>query len=79
MRKHIALTIGAATLLTLAACGSREAQRAAPEAASTEADATSSVSAASPATTSTNGIADTPAQQVDRPGQEAATAPPPGN
>jgi len=78
MRKHIALTIGAATLLTLAACGSRDAERAAPEAASTEADATSSVSAANPATTGTTGIADAPAQQVDRSGQEAANAPPPG-
>lgn len=62
MRMHIALPIGAATLLTLAACGSREAERAAPEAASTEADATSSVSAENTATTEPNGMADTPAR-----------------
>jgi uncharacterized lipoprotein YbaY len=78
MRKHMTLTIGAATLLTLGACGSREAERAAPEAVSTEADATSSVSAANPETSGTIGFADTSAQKVDRPGQEAANTPPPG-
>ena len=79
MNKHISLAVGAAVLLTLTACGSREAERAAPEAASTEADATSSVSAANPNTTTATGVADTPAQQVDQRGQEGSTTPPPGN
>lgn len=76
MRKHLVCTIGAATFLTLAACGSREAERAAPEAASIEANATSSVSAANTGTTDRNPSADTAAQRGDRPVQRPANAPP---
>jgi len=79
MHKLTALAAGAVALLTLTACGSRDAERAAPEAASTETDATSSVSAANPAATEATGIADTPAQQTDQRGQEGSTTPPPGN
>lgn len=79
MHKHIALAAGAVALLTLAACGSREAERAAPEAASTEADATSRVSASNPATTEATGVTDAPVQQSERGGQEGSAAPPPGS
>ena len=79
MNKHIALTVGAAALLTLAGCGSRDAERAAPVAASTEADATSTVSSANPATTEATGIADAPVEQTSRGGQEGSATPPPGN
>lgn len=76
--KHLtAMTILAVPLLALGACGSRDAERAAPEASSLEADATSGVAGANPGSTPSTGGADTPARQVDQAGQEGAVAPPP--
>lgn len=76
-----ALVLGLAVLLSTAACGSREAERAAPEAASMEGDATSDLSTgttgANPGATATSGISDTPAQQVDQAGQVSARSAPP--
>nr|WP_314429831.1 hypothetical protein [uncultured Brevundimonas sp.] len=76
--KHLtAMTILAVPLLALGACGSRDAERAAPEASSLEADATSGVAGANPGSTPSAGVADTPARHVDQAGQEGAVAPPP--
>ncbi len=75
------LTVGAVALLTLGACGSRDAERSAPEAASMEADATSDLTtgaaASNPGATQQAGVAQTPTQQVDQGGQEESTAPSP--
>lgn len=78
MIKIFVLAAGGAALLTLTACGSREAERAAPEAASTEADATSSVSPSDPTKTGSIAITDTPAPQGDQPRQDGSTTPPEG-
>ena len=81
MPRFILLTVGTVALLTLGACGSRDAERSAPEAASMEADATSEtttgVAASNPGTTPQTGVAQTPAQQVDQGGQEGSSTPPP--
>ena len=75
MIKYLVLAAGGAALLTLTACGSREAERAAPEAASTEADATSSVSASNPTKTGSTAITETPALQDDQRKQDGSTTP----
>lgn len=75
-----ALVPGLAVLLTTAACGRREAERAVPEAASMEGDATdlsTGTTAANRGATATSGISDTPAQQVDQAGQVSARSAPP--
>lgn len=81
MPRSILLTVGTVALLTLGACGSRDAERSAPEAASMEADATSDLSTgavvSNPGATQQADVAQTPAQQVDQGGQEGSTAPSP--
>jgi len=77
MKQLTAMTILAVPLVALGACGSRDAERAAPEASSLEADATTGEAGANPSSTQSAGIADTPARQVDHAGQEGAAAPPP--
>lgn len=77
MKQLTAMTILAVPLLALGACGSRDAERAAPEASSLEGDATTGVAGANPGSTQSAGVADTPTRQVDQAGQEGAAAPPP--
>jgi hypothetical protein len=81
MPRSVILTVGTVALLTLGACGSRDAERSAPEAASLEDDATSDLTtgatASNPAATQQAGVAQTPTQQVDQGGQEGSSAPPP--
>lgn len=81
MLRSILLTVGTVALLTLGACGSRDAERSAPEAASMEADAksdlTTGAAASNPGTTHQAGVAQTPTQQIDQGGQEESSAPPP--
>lgn len=81
MLRSVILTVGTVALLTLGACGSRDAERSAPEAASLEDDATSELTTgaapSNPAATQQAGVAQTPTQQVDQGGQEGSSAPPP--
>jgi hypothetical protein len=77
MKQLTAMTILAVPLVALGACGSRDAERAAPQASSLEADATTGVAGAIPGSTPSAGVADTPARQVDQAEQEGAAAPPP--
>ncbi|MNF07609.1 hypothetical protein D3C87_341450 [compost metagenome] len=81
MPRSIFLTVGAVALLTLGACGSRDAERSAPEAASLEDDATSDLTtgaaASNPGAAQQAGVAQTPTQQVDQGGQEGSSAPSP--
>jgi hypothetical protein len=79
MLRSILLTVGTVALLTLGACGGRDAERSAPEASSMEADATSdlttSAPASNPGTTQQAGVAQTPTLQIDQAGQEESSAP----
>ena len=77
MNKIETIALSTAAMLCLAACGSREAERAAPEAASMEADATSTLSPTEPDATTTTVTPNQPAQQVDKGGKPGATTPPP--
>jgi hypothetical protein len=81
MPRSILLAVGTVALITLGACGSRDAERSAPEAASLEDDATSDLTtgaaASNPGATQQAGVAQTPTQQVDQGGQEGSTAPSP--
>jgi hypothetical protein len=67
-----------AALVLVAACGSRDAERAAPEAASMETEAATGVAGANPGSVSAAGAAASSAREVDRAGQEGSTPPPPG-
>lgn len=77
MNKIETIALSTAAILCLTACGSRESERAAPEAASMETDATSTLSPAAPTATTTTVTPNQPAQQVDKGGKPGATTPPP--
>lgn len=78
--KHLITVAGlAGPFLAPGACGNRDAERAAPEAASLEADATTGVGVSNPGATPSIGAGDTAGRHVDQAGHEGATTPPPSH